>query len=109
MHTSTEARAEALGAGWKGQDPGSDLHSLLTEIQALRAQLERSIETNSTLRSKLEEQLAQGARKAQEGTLPLPAQALSVPEWPLNLDKHGMASAFPRFWKIQLCASVCDE
>ncbi|XP_063115998.1 CDK5 regulatory subunit-associated protein 2 isoform X3 [Cavia porcellus] len=83
-----EARAEALGAGWKGQDPGSDLHSLLTEIQALRAQLERSIETNSTLRSKLEEQLAQGARKAQEGTLPLPAQALSVPEWPLNLDKH---------------------
>ncbi|XP_005382660.1 PREDICTED: CDK5 regulatory subunit-associated protein 2 isoform X4 [Chinchilla lanigera] len=83
-----EARAEALGAGWKGQDPGSDLHGLLTEIQALRAQLERSIETNNTLRSKLEEQLAQGAKKAQEGALALSAQTLSVPEQSLRLDKY---------------------
>lgn len=102
-----EARAEALGAGWKGQDPGSDLHSLLTEIQALRAQLERSIETNSTLRSKLEEQLAQGARKAQEGTLPLPAQALSVPEWPLNLDKH--ASEIPPLSGNDVDSLSCDS
>ncbi|XP_021117822.1 CDK5 regulatory subunit-associated protein 2 isoform X4 [Heterocephalus glaber] len=84
-----EARAEALGAGSKGQDPCSDLHGLLTEIQALRTQLERSIETNSTLRSKLEEQLAQGPKKVQEGALPLPAQALSILEGSLPLDKHG--------------------
>ncbi|XP_042636312.1 CDK5 regulatory subunit-associated protein 2 [Orycteropus afer afer] len=56
-----EARAEASGEGWKGQDPLSDLHSLLREIQALRAQLERSIETSSTLQSRLEEQLAKAS------------------------------------------------
>ncbi|XP_069332824.1 CDK5 regulatory subunit-associated protein 2 isoform X2 [Eulemur rufifrons] len=83
-----EARAEASGEGWKGQDPFSDLHGLLTEIQALRAQLERSIETNSTLKGKLEEQLAQGAEKAQEGALTLAVQALAIPERPRQLDTH---------------------
>ncbi|XP_010601224.1 CDK5 regulatory subunit-associated protein 2 isoform X6 [Fukomys damarensis] len=83
-----EARAEALGAGSKGQNPCSDLHSLLTEIQALRGQLERSIETNSTLRSKLEEQLAQGPKKVQEGALPLPAHVLSILKGSLPLDQH---------------------
>ncbi|XP_023557357.1 CDK5 regulatory subunit-associated protein 2 isoform X2 [Octodon degus] len=83
-----EDRAEALGAGCRGQEHGSDLHGLLMEIKALRAQLERSIETNSTLRSKLEEQLAQGAEKAREGAFTLPAQALPVPEWSLPVDQH---------------------
>uniref|UniRef100_A0A8C5UP83 CDK5 regulatory subunit-associated protein 2 n=1 Tax=Microcebus murinus TaxID=30608 RepID=A0A8C5UP83_MICMU len=80
-----EARAEASGEGWKGQDPFGDLHGLLTEIQALRAQLERSIETNSILKSKLEEQLAQGAEKAQEGALTLAVQALAIPQRPCQL------------------------
>ncbi|XP_062937842.1 CDK5 regulatory subunit-associated protein 2 isoform X2 [Cynocephalus volans] len=83
-----EARAEVSGEGWKGQDPFSDLRGLLTEIQALRAQLERSIETNSTLQSKLEEQLAKGAKKAQEGASTLPSQSLSIPEQPIQLDDY---------------------
>ncbi|KAL4825459.1 hypothetical protein H8958_001529 [Nasalis larvatus] len=79
---------EASGEGWKGQDPFRDLHSLLMEIQALRLQLERSIETSSTLQSSLEEQLARGAEKAREGALTLAIQALSIPEVPLQPDKH---------------------
>uniref|UniRef100_A0A2R9C3H3 CDK5 regulatory subunit-associated protein 2 n=1 Tax=Pan paniscus TaxID=9597 RepID=A0A2R9C3H3_PANPA len=79
---------EASGEGWKGQDPFRDLHSLLMEIQALRLQLERSIETSSTLQSRLEEQLARGTEKAQEGALTLAVQAVSIPEVPLQLDKH---------------------
>ncbi|XP_076999626.1 CDK5 regulatory subunit-associated protein 2 isoform X3 [Tamandua tetradactyla] len=84
-----EARAEASGEGWKGQDAFSDLHSLLTEIQALRAQLERSIETNSTLQTKLEEQLMKSEKAAQEATLTLTVQTLSIPNRPLQLDKQG--------------------
>ncbi|XP_023611702.1 CDK5 regulatory subunit-associated protein 2 isoform X4 [Myotis lucifugus] len=75
-----ESRGEMSGEGWKGQDPLGDLHDLLTEIQALRAQLERSIDTNSTLQGRLEEQLGQGGRKA--------LQTLPVPEQPLPPDKH---------------------
>nr|XP_030714726.1 CDK5 regulatory subunit-associated protein 2 isoform X5 [Globicephala melas] len=82
-----ETRAEASGEGWRGQDPFGHLHGLLTEIQALRAQLERSLETNSTLQSRLEEQLAQGGEKAQEADLTLALQTLSVPERPQQLDK----------------------
>ncbi|XP_068408237.1 CDK5 regulatory subunit-associated protein 2 isoform X3 [Eschrichtius robustus] len=82
-----ETRAEASGEGWRGQDPSGHLHGLLTEIQALRAQLERSIETNSALQSRLEEQLVQGGEEAQEADLTLALQTLSVPERPLQLDK----------------------
>ncbi|XP_055463510.1 CDK5 regulatory subunit-associated protein 2 isoform X5 [Psammomys obesus] len=82
------ARGESSGEGWMGLDPFSNLRSLLTEMQALRKQLEKSIQTNSTLRSKLEEQLSQGSTKAQEGALTLALQALSVTEWSLQLDKH---------------------
>ncbi|XP_077904208.1 CDK5 regulatory subunit-associated protein 2 isoform X5 [Ictidomys tridecemlineatus] len=82
-----ETGAEAP-EGWKGQELLSDLHDLLTEIQALRAQLEGGIKTNSTLQSKLEEQLAQGEKKAQEGDLSLAVQAPGVPDWTLQLDKH---------------------
>ncbi|KAM5184901.1 CDK5 regulatory subunit-associated protein 2 isoform 3-T3 [Callospermophilus lateralis] len=82
-----ETGAEAP-EGWKGQELLSDLHDLLTEIQALRAQLEGGIKTNSTLQSKLEEQLAQGEKAAQEGDLSLAVQAPGVPDWTLQLDKH---------------------
>uniref|UniRef100_A0A452RNX8 CDK5 regulatory subunit-associated protein 2 n=1 Tax=Ursus americanus TaxID=9643 RepID=A0A452RNX8_URSAM len=82
---------EASGEGWRGQDPFSDLRGLLTEIQALRGQLEKSIETNSMLQSKLEEQLAMEGKKAQEAALTVALQTLSVPEWPPQLDKHGTA------------------
>ncbi|XP_073907252.1 CDK5 regulatory subunit-associated protein 2 isoform X10 [Castor canadensis] len=82
------ARAEVSGEVWKGQDPFSDLQGLLTEMQALRVQLEKSIETNNTLRSKLEEQLMQGAKQTQEGALSPAVQTLSAPKWSLQLDKH---------------------
>ncbi|XP_076790900.1 CDK5 regulatory subunit-associated protein 2 isoform X2 [Arvicanthis niloticus] len=83
-----EVRDEACGEGRKGLDPFSNLHGLLTEIQALRDQLERSIQTNNTLKSKLEEQLSQGSKEAQKGALTLAVQALSVTEWSFQLDKH---------------------
>uniref|UniRef100_A0A2K6T4M5 CDK5 regulatory subunit-associated protein 2 n=1 Tax=Saimiri boliviensis boliviensis TaxID=39432 RepID=A0A2K6T4M5_SAIBB len=86
---------EASGEGWKEQDPFTDLHSLLMEIQALRLQLERSIQTNSMLQSRLEEQLASGAEKAQEGALTLAVQALSIPELPLPSDKQHDGDKYP--------------
>ncbi|XP_054440445.1 CDK5 regulatory subunit-associated protein 2 [Pteronotus mesoamericanus] len=81
-----ESRAEASGEGGKGQDPFSDLHDLLREIRALRTQLERSIDTNSALRGRLEEQLAKGAGKTQDAALILALQALPTRE-PLQPDK----------------------
>ncbi|KAM8802867.1 CDK5 regulatory subunit-associated protein 2 [Rhynchonycteris naso] len=83
-----EPRVEASGEGWKGPDPLSHLHDLLTEIQALRAQLERSIDTNSTLQGRLEAQLAKEGR-SQEAAPPLALQTLPTPERPLQLDPHG--------------------
>uniref|UniRef100_A0A8C0QY05 CDK5 regulatory subunit-associated protein 2 n=1 Tax=Canis lupus dingo TaxID=286419 RepID=A0A8C0QY05_CANLU len=80
---------EACGEGCRGQDPSSDLRGLLTEIQALRGQLEKSIETSSALRSRLEEQLALEGKRAQEAALTVALQTLTVPEWPLHPDKHG--------------------
>lgn len=94
MLVFAETRAEASGEGWRGRDPFGHLHGLLTEIQTLRAQLERSIETNSTLQSRLEEQLARGGEKAQEADPTLALQTLSVPERPQQLDKPG--TALPR-------------
>uniref|UniRef100_A0A452HKP2 CDK5 regulatory subunit-associated protein 2 n=1 Tax=Gopherus agassizii TaxID=38772 RepID=A0A452HKP2_9SAUR len=47
----------------KDQNNPLDLHELLTEIQSLRVQLERSIETNKTLHEKLEEQLSKEKRE----------------------------------------------
>ncbi|XP_058999501.1 CDK5 regulatory subunit-associated protein 2 isoform X5 [Mustela lutreola] len=84
-----EAGAETSGEGWRGQDPFSDLHGLLTEIQALRGQLEKSIETNSALQGRLEEQLATAGKKAHEAAFTVALQTLSVPEWPPQPDKHG--------------------
>uniref|UniRef100_A0A671FLU2 CDK5 regulatory subunit-associated protein 2 n=1 Tax=Rhinolophus ferrumequinum TaxID=59479 RepID=A0A671FLU2_RHIFE len=82
-----ESRAEVSGEGWPGQDAVGDLHSLLTEVQALRAQLGRNMDTNSTLQSRLEEPPANG-EKAQDAALSLALQTLPTPERPLQLHDH---------------------
>ncbi|XP_058528749.1 CDK5 regulatory subunit-associated protein 2 isoform X1 [Ochotona princeps] len=84
-----EARAAEAGEGWPGQGACSDLRGLLLEIQALRQQLERSIDTNHSLQSKLEEQLAQGSHMAQAGALTLAVQTVSMPEQPVQPDRPG--------------------
>ncbi|XP_055994564.1 CDK5 regulatory subunit-associated protein 2 [Sorex fumeus] len=83
-----ETRAEAAGEGWRGQDALADLPSLLTEIQALRAQLERSIETNSTLQGKLEQQLAQAPREVPGAARSAILLAPSGLVQPQQLDTH---------------------
>ena len=89
-----ESRAEVSGEAWKGQDPLGDLRDLLTEIRALRTQLERSIKTNSTLQGRLEEQLANGERKAPDAALALALQTLPMPE-PPQPAQHGTAPSSP--------------
>lgn len=42
-----------------------DLNELLLEIRHLRLQLEKSIQTNTALREKLEEQLLKGAQRSE--------------------------------------------
>lgn len=42
-----------------------DLRELLSEIRHLRVQLERSIQTNTALRQKLEEQLLRGPNRSE--------------------------------------------
>uniref|UniRef100_A0A8C8SPC5 CDK5 regulatory subunit-associated protein 2 n=1 Tax=Pelusios castaneus TaxID=367368 RepID=A0A8C8SPC5_9SAUR len=54
---------DVSGEFGKDQNNPLDLHELLTEIQSLRVQLERSIETNKTLHEKLEEQLSKEKRE----------------------------------------------
>ncbi|XP_010081195.1 PREDICTED: CDK5 regulatory subunit-associated protein 2, partial [Pterocles gutturalis] len=54
----TDPRCDASEEFRKDQNNPLDLHELLTEIQSLRVQLERSIETNKSLHEKLEEQLS---------------------------------------------------
>lgn len=54
----SDPRCDASEEFRKDQNNPVDLHELLTEIQSLRVQLERSIETNKTLHEKLEEQLS---------------------------------------------------
>ncbi|KAM5331235.1 CDK5 regulatory subunit-associated protein 2 isoform 2-T2 [Glossophaga mutica] len=82
-----ESRAEASGEAWKEQDPLRELRDLLTEIRALRTQLERSIETNSTLQGRLQEQLAKGGGAAPDAALAVALQTLPTPE-PLQPDQH---------------------
>ncbi|XP_072487861.1 CDK5 regulatory subunit-associated protein 2 isoform X3 [Notamacropus eugenii] len=65
----------------KEQNHLLDLRELLTEIQNLRVQLERSIETNSALRNKLEEQLSKGDTMA--AVSPLAILSLPNKEWQL--------------------------
>ncbi|NXY41624.1 CK5P2 protein, partial [Ceuthmochares aereus] len=59
----TDPRCDASEEFRKDQNNPLDLHELLTEIQSLRVQLERSIETNKSLHEKLEEQLSKGKRE----------------------------------------------
>lgn len=56
---STEAPREPVSAG------PVDLSELLMEIRHLRLQLERSIQTNTALRERLEEQLLRGANRSE--------------------------------------------
>ncbi|XP_069431359.1 CDK5 regulatory subunit-associated protein 2 isoform X21 [Ovis canadensis] len=82
-----EAGVEASREGWRGQDLLGHLHGLLAEVQALQVLLEKSIKTNMTLQSWLEERLVQDGEKAREAALELALQALSAPEQPLPLDE----------------------
>ncbi|XP_061867587.1 CDK5 regulatory subunit-associated protein 2 isoform X2 [Colius striatus] len=59
----TDPRCDASDEFRKDQNNPLDLHELLTEIQSLRVQLERSIETNKSLHEKLEEQLSKEKRE----------------------------------------------
>ncbi|XP_059684620.1 CDK5 regulatory subunit-associated protein 2 [Gavia stellata] len=59
----TDPRCDASEEFRKDQNNPLDLHELLTEIQSLRVQLERSIETNKSLHEKLEEQLSKKKRE----------------------------------------------
>ncbi|XP_038600485.1 CDK5 regulatory subunit-associated protein 2 isoform X2 [Tachyglossus aculeatus] len=65
----------------KDQNNLLDLAELLTEIQSLRVQLERSIETNNALRRKLEEQLSKGERELEGSVQTLNINHLSKQEW----------------------------
>ncbi|XP_026651405.2 CDK5 regulatory subunit-associated protein 2 isoform X2 [Zonotrichia albicollis] len=59
----TDPRCDASEEFQKDQRNPLDLHELLAEIQSLRVQLERSIDTNKSLHEKLEEQLSKGKRE----------------------------------------------
>lgn len=59
----SDPRCDASEEFRKDQNNPLDLHELLTEIQSLRVQLERSIETNKSLHEKLEEQLSKEKRE----------------------------------------------
>lgn len=59
----SDPRCDASEEFRKDQNNPLDLHELLTEIQSLRVQLERTIETNKSLHEKLEEQLSKEKRE----------------------------------------------
>ncbi|XP_041330995.1 CDK5 regulatory subunit-associated protein 2 isoform X1 [Pyrgilauda ruficollis] len=59
----TDPRCDASEEFQKDQKNPLDLHELLAEIQSLRVQLERSMDTNKSLHEKLEEQLSKGKRE----------------------------------------------
>ncbi|XP_065803061.1 CDK5 regulatory subunit-associated protein 2 isoform X4 [Muntiacus reevesi] len=82
-----EAGVEASREGWTGQDLLGHLHSLLAEVQALQALLEKGIRTSMALQSWLEERLVQDGEEAREAALTSALQTLSAPERPLPLDE----------------------
>ncbi|XP_044796461.2 CDK5 regulatory subunit-associated protein 2 isoform X3 [Bubalus bubalis] len=102
-----EAGVEASREGWRGQDLLDHLHSLLAEVQALQALLEKSIKTNMTLQSWVEERLVQDGEKAREAALALALQSLSSPEQPLPLDEP--ASEMPALSGSDVDALSCDS
>ncbi|XP_016894039.1 CDK5 regulatory subunit-associated protein 2 isoform X5 [Cynoglossus semilaevis] len=61
-HESSEMTQESVPVSSSGS---VDLSELLSEIRQLRLQLERSIQTNTALRQKLEEQLLRGANRSE--------------------------------------------
>ncbi|XP_068011743.1 CDK5 regulatory subunit-associated protein 2 isoform X1 [Melanerpes formicivorus] len=65
---TTDPRCDASEEFRKDQNNALDLRQLLTEIQSLRVQLERSIETNKSLHEKLEEQLSK-EKKQEVGSM----------------------------------------
>lgn len=91
LHTFAESGAGASGEGRQGQEPLGDLHGLLAEVQALRAQLERSVDTDHTLQNKLEERLEKGEKEAPAAAVTVAPQPLPSPQRPLQPDQHGMA------------------
>ncbi|KAL8174466.1 UNVERIFIED_CONTAM: hypothetical protein K2H54_046723, partial [Gekko kuhli] len=69
IRSQKDLRRDGSDECWKDQNSPLDLHELLTEMRDLRMQLERSIQANSTLHEKLEEQLSRGRReKASSGS-----------------------------------------
>ncbi|XP_044295808.1 CDK5 regulatory subunit-associated protein 2 isoform X2 [Varanus komodoensis] len=66
---------------WKDQTHPLGLHGLLTEMQNLRTQLERSIKANKILHEKLEEQLSRGKRERAALGSTRNIQYLLDPEW----------------------------
>ncbi|XP_068269983.1 LOW QUALITY PROTEIN: CDK5 regulatory subunit-associated protein 2 [Nyctibius grandis] len=60
---TTGPRCDTSEEFQKDQNNPLYLHELLTEIQSLRVQLERSMETNKALHEKLQEQLSKGKRE----------------------------------------------
>ncbi|XP_042098728.1 CDK5 regulatory subunit-associated protein 2 isoform X18 [Ovis aries] len=102
-----EAGVEASREGWRGQDLLGHLHGLLAEVQALQVLLEKSIKTNMTLQSWLEERLVQDGEKAREAALELALQALSAPEQPLPLDEP--ASEMPPLSGNDMDTLSCDS
>ncbi|XP_069431360.1 CDK5 regulatory subunit-associated protein 2 isoform X22 [Ovis canadensis] len=102
-----EAGVEASREGWRGQDLLGHLHGLLAEVQALQVLLEKSIKTNMTLQSWLEERLVQDGEKAREAALELALQALSAPEQPLPLDEP--ASEMPPLSGNDMDTLFCDS
>ncbi|XP_074067818.1 CDK5 regulatory subunit-associated protein 2 isoform X3 [Macrotis lagotis] len=75
-----EPKQDMLEECRKEQNHLLDLHELLTEIQNLKVQLERSIKTNNALRNKLEEQLSKG-KDIMATVSPLTTPSLPQKEW----------------------------
>ncbi|XP_063000952.1 CDK5 regulatory subunit-associated protein 2 isoform X1 [Elgaria multicarinata webbii] len=66
---------------WKDQNQPLDLHELLTEIQNLRTQLERSIQANKILHESLEEHLSRGKRETGNSRSSVNISSLFKTEW----------------------------
>ncbi|XP_010899423.2 CDK5 regulatory subunit-associated protein 2 [Esox lucius] len=62
-HTEFSGPGQASGPGTGSGSTQVDLGELLSEIRHLRLQLERSIQTNTALRQRLEEQLLRGSHR----------------------------------------------
>ncbi|XP_075629007.1 CDK5 regulatory subunit-associated protein 2 isoform X4 [Balearica regulorum gibbericeps] len=89
----TDPRCDASEEFRKDQNNPLDLHELLTEIQSLRVQLERSIETNKSLHEKLEEQLSKEKREEVRSVSAVNINYLFKQESQHYAEMNGMHSA----------------